>query len=222
MGQLSDKSIKEFKEIFEKEKGVEISWTEAAEGARNLVGFFDLLHHCWVDEQIRKKKLKEFPKGFKLDGVGYTCFICGRSTEAGGNWYDKYGIKCTVCQAAIDRKEIPPSLAKNKEGWYSKYELESIFCLKAPTIRKWVRAGILKARTVTYDGKNAYIQLFLIRDNKDTLPPKKMVKSQLVKETIDGKNWFHSEPWYRFVDPKEHLKGYKIMNYLRVVKEGDK
>jgi hypothetical protein len=46
-----------------------------------------------------------------------------------------------------------------------------------------------------------------------------MVESRMVKETIDGKDWYHSEPWYRFVDPHEHLKGYKIVDYLRVTHE---
>jgi hypothetical protein len=58
-------------------------------------------------------------------------------------------------------------------------------------------------------------QLFLIKDNKDTLPPKKMTESKMVKETKDGKDWYRSEPWYRFVDPFEYLKGYKIMDHMR-------
>ena len=33
----------------------------------------------------------------------------------------------------------------------------------------------------------------------------------------DGKTWHRSEEWYKFVDPVEHLKGYGIMKYLRVV-----
>ena len=219
MAGLSNERIQEFKNILEKKKGKEISWEEAAEGARSLVGLFEVLHRCWVDEQIRKKKLEEHPNGFQLDGIGYTCFICGGSTPVGGNWYDKYGIKCKICQGAIVRKEIPASLAKNRKSWYSKYEIEDRFNIKGPTLRSWIKNGILKARTVTHDGKGVHAQLFLIKDNKDTLPPKKMTESQLVKETKEGKDWFHSEPWYRCVDPKEHLKGYKIMDYLQVVKK---
>jgi len=163
------------------------------------------------------RKLAEFPKGFQLDGVGYTCHICGQSTQAGGNWYDKWGIKCLICQKAVDRKEIPGSLAKNQESWYSKYDLESSFNVEGPTLRRWINEGVLKARNVTREGGGVHTQLFLIKDNKGTLPPKDMVKSQMVKETRDGKEWYHSEPWYRFVDPFEHLKGYKIMDHLRVV-----
>jgi hypothetical protein len=29
--------------------------------------------------------------------------------------------------------------------------------------------------------------------------------------------WSHQEPWYKFFEPFEHLKGYKIMDYMRLV-----
>lgn len=168
-------------------------------------------------EQARAEKLEQNPKGFHLDGAGYTCFICGGSTPEGDNWYDKYGIKCLVCQRAIDKKEIPASLAKNKDSWYSKFDLEHYFNLKGPALRKWVKEGIIKSRTVSRYGEGVHVELFLIKDNKGFLPPKKMVESQMVREKKDGEVWTHSEPWYRFVDPFEYLKGYKIMDYMRVV-----
>jgi hypothetical protein len=63
----------------------------------------------------------------------------------------------------------------------------------------------------------------LIKDNKDTLPPKKLTESQMVKEVKEGgKEWFRLEPWYRFVDPLEHLKGYKIMDYLKFTNNEEK
>ena len=40
---LSDKSIKEFQEIFKKEYGKEISYKEAVESGEQLIGFFKLL-----------------------------------------------------------------------------------------------------------------------------------------------------------------------------------
>jgi DNA-directed RNA polymerase subunit RPC12/RpoP len=215
--ELSRERIQEMKDLLEKEHGREFTWEEASDAAYRLTGLANLLFDAWREDERRKKKLEESPKGFRLDGVGYTCFICGDSTRAGENWYDKYGIKCTTCQKAVDRKEIPASLAKNKESWYSEFDLRSRFNLKGPTLRSWVKKGILKPRTITFDGKRVHAQLFLIKDNKDTLPPKKMVESQSVKETKDGKEWFRVEPWYRFVDPHEHLRGYKIMDYLKVI-----
>jgi len=167
-------------------------------------------------EKARDEKLKLNPKGFHLEGAGYSCFICGDSTSEGDNWYDEWGIKCLICQKAIDDGEISSNLAKDKEIWYSKYDLDSSFNLKGPTLRKWIKDGIIKARTVSHYGKGVHVQLFLIEDNKDFLPPKELVESQMVKEVKDGKTWHRMEPWYRFVNAKEHLKGYKIMDYLNV------
>jgi hypothetical protein len=209
------KRIEELKVILEKDHGRTFTWEEAVDAADSLDRLAHLLFDIWQEDMRRKKKLAESPKGFGLDG-GYTCSICGNGAPAGGNWYDKYGIKCLICQKAIDRKEIPGSLAKNKDSWYSKYDLERAFNVKGPTLKRWIKEGVLKARTVTRDGQGIHVQLFLIKDNKDTLPPKKLVESQMVKETKDGKDWYRSEPWYRFFDPQEHLKGYKIMNYLKV------
>lgn len=216
---LSEKAIKEFQEIYRKKYGRELSYEEAADAARRLVGLVEICYDSWREDQKRKKKLEEFPKGFHLDGVGYTCFICGNRTPAGGNWYDKYGIKCLICQKAIDKKIIPATATHNKDSWYSKYDLESCFNLDRHALNRFVKQGILKPRTVPGESGRPHVQIFLIKDNKDTLPPKKLTESHMVKETKDGKDWYHSEPWYKFVDPKEHLRGYKIMDYLKIVHE---
>lgn len=81
----------------------------------------------------------------------------------------------------------------------------------------------LKPRVVPNNLGKSHAYFFLIKDNKDTLPPKKLTESHMVKEAKeDGKEWYHSEPWYRFVDPFEHLKGYKIMDYMRFTKKEEK
>jgi hypothetical protein len=162
-------------------------------------------------------KLEEFPKGFHLDGIGYTCAICGGSASNENSWFDKYGIKCMICQKAVDRKEIPPSIAKKKDSWYSKTDLEIFFNIKGPAVRRLIKQGVLKARNLTTDGRQIHHQLFLIKDNKETLHPKKLLKTQMVKEITNGQEWYAWKPWYMFVDPHEHLKGYKIMNYLEVL-----
>ena len=218
--ELSQERIQEMKDLLEKEYGREFTREEASESAYNLLLLVEVCLDGAKEEHRTKKRLEESPKGFHLDGIGYRCFICGQSASKEQSWYDKYGIKCMICQAAIDRKEIPASLAKNKDSWYSKYEIESAFNIKSPTLRRCVKEGILKARTVTHNGKG-HMQLFLIKDNKDVLPPKEMIKSHMVKETKDGKDLYHMEPWYQFVDPHEYLKGYKIMDHLRVVHEGE-
>ncbi|MAZ67628.1 hypothetical protein CL652_02565 [bacterium] len=217
--QIPEKRLKELKGLLEKEYGREFSDVEVLEAGNTLCGLAEILYDHWREESRREKKLKESPKGFVLEGVGYTCFICGGGTPANGNWYDKYGIKCSVCQRAINRKEIPASLAKNKESWYTKYDLERSFNLNRYDIKRWVKEEILKARTISREDGGTHVQLFLIKNNRGFLPPKKLVKSRLVKETKDGKDFYHSEPWYRFVDPKEYLKDYKIMDYLEVTRD---
>lgn len=219
--QLSDERIQEMKTLLEKEHGREFSWKEASDAAYNLVGLVEVIYEGWEEDQRRQRKLKENPKGFVLDGVGYSCFICGAGTQKDENWYDKWGIKCGICQDAINRKEIPPSLAKNKGSWYSKYDLESAFKLKGPVLCSWIKSGLLKVRTVTNRGRGVHAQLFLIKDNKDMLPPKDMVKGHMVKEESSGdENRYSMHPWYHFVDPREHLKGYKILDYLKFTEGG--
>ena len=187
----------------------------------NLEGVTKLLKELKEKEDERKEKLKKYPKGFYVEGVGYTCPICRNNTHEGDNWYDKWGIKCLTCQKAIDEKEIPASLAKNQDIWYTKYDIQSSFNVKTPTINKWVRTGVLKVRTVSRYGKGVHAELFLIEDNKDFLPPKKLVESRSVTEIKDGVQWSHSESWYNFVNPYEHLKGYKIMDYLEFTDKKD-
>lgn len=215
--QLSKERIQEFKGLLEKEKGEKVSWEEAQEGAYNLTRFVELMFDCWREDERRKKKLEEDPGGFHLEGVGYTCHICRDSISNEETWYDKWGIKCLVCQKAIDKKLIPASCAKNEDSWYSKYDLKSRFNIDHHALRRFMKDGILRSRIVPDSTGKPHTHLFLIKDNKNTLPPKKITESRLVKETKDGKDWYHSEPWYRFVDPHEALRGYKIMDYLQVV-----
>lgn len=169
-------------------------------------------------EEERAKKLEENPNGYHLDGHGYTCAICHNNTPEGDNWYDKYGIKCLVCQKAIDEGEIPATLASDKESWYTKYDIERSFCVKGNTLRKWIRDGIIKPRIVSHYGKGTWYELFMIEDNKDFLPPKKLVESESVNvKDENGKIERKSIPWYQLYKPHEHLKDYKIMDHLRVV-----
>lgn len=216
---LSDERIQEFKDLMEKKSGKEVCWEEAEEGARNLAGLANVLYDCYVKEKQREAKLQEFPKGYVLEKTGHTCAICWGSTREGENWYDKWGIKCNTCQGAINRKEIPPSLAKFRDSRYSKWDLERSFNLTTPVLNRWIKEGIIKARTVKTETGRVHAQLFLIRDNKDFLPPKKMVESKMVRFEKDGQTWHRSEPWYRFVDPFEYLKNFKIVDYMQYSKD---
>lgn len=216
--QLSEESIKEFQEIYKKEYGKDLSWEEASDSAYGLLRFAEIIYEQAAVEKKRENKLKENPRGFHLEGIGYTCFICRDSISNEETWYDKWGIKCLICQKAIDKKVIPASLAKNEDSWYSEYDLESRFNIDRHAMNRFIKQGILKPRIVPNESGKPHVYLFLIKDNKDTLPPKELTKSQMSKEVKeDGKEWFHSEPWYKFVDPHKALKSYKIMDYLKIV-----
>ena len=213
----SKELIGKIKATLEKEKGSECSWEEASKVASDLKRLAELIAGVSIEESQRQLKLKEFPKIFKLDGIGYTCSICGGSASQENSWYDKYGIKCMDCQRGIDKKQIPASLSKRKDSWYSKYELESNFNIKGPDLRKWIKQDILKARTITEDNNKVHFQIFLIKENKEMLLLKRLVRMRMTKETLNGQEWLSWHPCYNFVDPYEHLKGYKIMDYLKVI-----
>lgn len=169
-------------------------------------------------EKLKEEKLKQNPKGFHLEGAGYTCFICGDSTSEGNNWYDQWGIKCLICQKAIDEGEIPPALAKYRDTWYTKHDLEYYFNINRFGLNRWIKNGIIRPRTISHYGKGEHTQIFLMKDNKGLLPPKGLLKGHSVKTTEkDGNEYTSSEKWYRFVDPFKYLKKYRIMRYLRTV-----
>ena len=96
--ELSDKSIKEFQVIYKKKYKKDISWEDAREGAYGLARLAELMYDQAIVEHKRKLRLKDSPKGFHLEGVGYTCFICKNSISSEETWYDKWGIKCLICQ----------------------------------------------------------------------------------------------------------------------------
>ena len=169
------------------------------------------------EEEARAEKLKEHPEGFALEGDHYTCGICHNRTQYVGNWFDEWGIKCITCQKAVNRGEIPAWVAKREDDWYSEHDLDSDFNLKGAELTRWIKEGIITSRDVLDENGKVHARLFLLEDNKDFLPPKKLVKSQMTAEVRDGKTWHSLRPWYQFVDPFEHLKGYKILEHMRVV-----
>ena len=215
---LSEEQIKEFQALYKKNFGEEISSEEAADSARRLLMLVKICRDGWIEEYKRKERLKESPKGLLLEKMTY-CAVCGPLGYPEQVWYDKWGIKCLTCQAAVDKKIIPGNVAKDQDGWYSQSDLEYRFNIDRHTMKKFIKQGILKPRIIPDSTGNPHAYLFLLKDNKDVLPPKNLTEPQRVIEIKDGKEWSHTEPWYKFFDPHKHLKGYKIMDHLRVVKD---
>ena len=215
---LSEKAIKEFQEIIKKEYGKEITYEEAADVGRNLVGFYKVLFDVYIAELKLKDQLKEYPKGFSLmDGKTYNCGICRDYIKDEQLWYDKWGKKCLACQDAVNKKIIPGRICYNDKYWYATWEFDTYFKLKSPTVRKLVRQSVLKARVVPQTG----FEVFLIKENVDVLPPKEVLK-YVSMPVRDKENTFSMTPWYEIYDPQKVLKNYKIWPYLTAFDQSSK
>jgi len=217
-----EKALAKLKAKLEKEQGREIPDWEMDKVESFLRTMARIQVDGFLEDQRRQAKLKECPDGFHLEEAGYSCTICGGAASGENSWFDRYGLKCGICQGGIDRKKIPAWLGQKRDEWYSAVELEIFFSLKGRILRQWIKKRLLLVRTVSGERKGYHLQVFLIQENKTMLPPKDMLKGGTVKEVINGREEFVFAPWYWFVDPKEHLKGYGIAEYLRVVPEDDK
>jgi len=180
---LSERSINEFKEIYEKKFGKKLTQAEASESAHNLANFCKIIYDWGKEDYLRQLRLKKEPKGFHLTDGTYTCAICHESISGDSAWYDKFGIKCTTCQGAVEKRIIPGSICEKQDSWYDMWELDSYYDLKSSAVRKLIREEKLKARIVpTEDGK-PHCYIFLIKDNLGVLHPK---PESIVKQGEDG------------------------------------
>lgn len=209
----------DLRKLLEKEQGKEVSDQDLFEAEHWLTGFARLLLDLGVKEAQRNKKLEANPKGFHLEGEGYSCFICGTSISKEETWYDKHGIKCLTCQSAIDKKIIPASAASDKDSWYTVHDFEHHLFINRWGVKKLVKEGLLKPRIIPSSAGGVHYQMFLIKDHEGILPPKKLTEWPTVKFQKDGEDWYGSEPWFMHSDPKEVLKGYKILELLSILEE---
>ncbi len=70
---VSDKSLKEFKELCE-QKGIKYDTEEEyRQSANNLVNLMGTLVEIDMEERQRKHRLEKEPKGFTLEGKGRNC-----------------------------------------------------------------------------------------------------------------------------------------------------
>lgn len=113
---LSNKAIQEYKNIYKKEFGKEISDVEAAEQSQRLINFFDILFKQAQIEHKRKLRLKGEPGGFHLEdyeGV-YNCRVCDRPVSGKEAWWDINGVKCLDCQRNIKEGVVPGKICQNE------------------------------------------------------------------------------------------------------------
>ncbi len=76
------------------------------DGSRNLAAFFDLLWGFAKKDAAKKRRLKNEPDGFPVDG-GYSCLVCRNGINETTGWYDWYGQTCLLCRRAIKDGTIP-------------------------------------------------------------------------------------------------------------------
>jgi len=169
----SPKAIEEFKEIYKKKFGKELTQAEASEAAFNLLNLFNTLYRCEQADFEKKQRLKKEPNGFHLTDGTYNCLICHCHITGEESWYDKWGPKCLLCQKAIESGAVPAFVCKNRDSWYPMWQMKDKFSLAHQTVRKLVRQGKLKARIVAAGNGAPYEYIFLKKENPDLVDPER-------------------------------------------------
>jgi len=168
---LSDKAIQEFKDIFKKEYGQDLTDAEAREQGEKLVAFFDILYKQAQIEHRRKLRLKKEPDGFCLDeseGV-YNCRVCYQSVSGKNAWWDLNGVKCLNCQRNIKEGVIPGEICENDKLLIKDWQLQAEYGIHPSTTRKFRREGLLIGHDLKRVDGSVYYTIYLVSENKEFL-----------------------------------------------------
>ena len=146
---LSDKLVQEFKDLFKKEYGQELTDAEARDQGERLVGLFDILFKQAQIEFRRKLRLKkEKIKGFYLDPTEgpYTCAICGENYPGNDIWWNTKGLRCRDCWNNIKAGVIPPLKHRyDKDNiYFQDWQIQDDFGVHPATRGKLKRDGLVK------------------------------------------------------------------------------
>ena len=117
---------------------------------RRLVDYFSLLIEIDQREKSCFAKLKDFPKGFAMDGEGRQCGLCFKSVYDTPGWFDKWGFKCSNCQDAVNKRKIPGSICGDYRHEKSIPDtiLASKLNISVRTIRKKIKDGEITGRRI--------------------------------------------------------------------------
>lgn len=207
--------FKETKDALEKAHNRTFSDSEVDQAICDLQTLAEITLNLMQKEQYLKQKLEENPKGFHHEEGG-TCEICGELAKGEHSWFDKFGLKCTICQNGIKKRVIPGSIAKSKDSWYTRQELRSAFNLQGKLLKELIKSSLLKVRQIRNESNKIHLELYLIKDNKNMLPPKKLIKPRVATIEKDGKTYHTMEEWYEYADERLYSKiaQYEISQYF--------
>lgn len=174
---LSDKAVREFKEIYKKEYGKDLSDAKAREYGERVLGLVEIFLEQARIEVRRKKRLEKEPEGFHLEEHEgpYNCRVCYRSVAGSDAWWDLNGVKCLDCQRNIKEGVIPAEICQNDDLWIKDWQLKSDYNLHPSTRGKLRREGFLKGRDLKTKDGTTYFTVYLVSENKEFL--KKCPKS---------------------------------------------
>ena len=168
---LSDKAVQEFKEIFKKKYGQELTDAEARDQGERLVGFFEILYKQAQMEHRRKMRLeKEQVNGFFLDANEgpYTCAVCRGSIPENDIWWNLDGLRCRDCWRNIQEGVIPSLTYDNEDNiWIQEWQLQSDFGLHPATRGKLRRESVLRGRDLKRKDGTIYCSVYLVEENKE-------------------------------------------------------
>jgi hypothetical protein len=148
-----------------KEHDKEVSDGEASEAARNVAGFFSVLRDIAIRIKKLNRRLKKEPDGFLIDGP-HSCIICGRSIDETTGWYHRGGQRCLICHKAVIKGVVPPFILWAHDSYYSMWKLKD-FGVDAPTARRMVKEGRLKARVILKESGRPHEYIFLKKENPE-------------------------------------------------------
>lgn len=180
----TDKAVQDFKEIFKKEYGKELTDDEARESAQNLFNVYDLLFDLSMIQLRREMRLKtEKVKGFYLEvGHFYTCNICGETRPGNEMWWNKKGNRCVDCWHNTQQKIIP-DLAHDSDNkiFIKDWQLKNYYGIHPMTARKMRRLGELVGKDLKRKDGRPYCTVYLIRENRAFLDKNPKIPSMEVK-----------------------------------------
>lgn len=170
---LSDKTVKEFKDIFKKEYCRDLTDAEAKDQSQRLVSFFEIIYNQALIEYRRKLRLKkEKVKGFFLESTEgpYTCAICREYYPGNEIWWNPKGLRCRDCWNNIQKKVIPSlDYDSDNKVWIKEWQLQTDYSLHPATRSKLRRQGILIGRDLKRTNGIIYCTVYLISENEEFL-----------------------------------------------------